>query len=510
MEPSVDSARAAARRLTPAAALIVPLLAGPTVLAFFTGGYYNEAREWTGVVAWGLVVAALILTRGRLPRTRSALVALGGLALLAGWTLLSTTWAFVASDAYHAGQLTVMYLGALLAAALLLRTPGTLRAVEPALAAGIVIVITYGEAARLLPGLLTFHRSLTAGGRLEQPLTYWNAMGELAAIGMVLAVRVAGDRARPVWMRSVAAAAAAPLGLGLYLTFSRGALFAVAAGVVALVLLVKRQEQLTSLAISFGGAIICSGVAAPLGGVTSLTGSRSARETQGMVMLVVLVVVALAAALVQARWARREKPRALRLPSWAPAAATGLICAGLALAIVVGSKETSKAPLAAGASRLTTFQSDRYAYWDVALRAFSAEPLHGIGAENWWVDWLRYRHSSSAALDAHSLELQTLAELGIVGGALLLMFLSGMAAAGRCAYRLAPELAAGPLAGAIVWLVHSPLDWDWQIPALTLVAVALGGALLSCASLPPADRRVDEVSVPEVGDRGVAAPAYDG
>ena len=49
--------------------------------------------------------------------------------------------------------------------------------VEPALAAGTVVVIGYGLSARLLPGLLHFARSVSAQGRLEQPLTYWNAMG---------------------------------------------------------------------------------------------------------------------------------------------------------------------------------------------------------------------------------------------------------------------------------------------------------------------------------------------
>ena len=79
----------------------------------------------------------------------------------------------------------------------MLRAPPAQRAVEPALAAGTLIVIGYGLSERLLPGLLHFARSVSAQGRLEQPLTYWNAMGELAAIGFVLAARLAGDRSRP-------------------------------------------------------------------------------------------------------------------------------------------------------------------------------------------------------------------------------------------------------------------------------------------------------------------------
>ena len=78
-----------------------------------------------------------------------------------------------------------------------LRTRAALRAVEPALAAGATLVIGYGLAGRLLPGIVELARSASAGGRLEQPITYWNAEGALAAIGLVLCARLAGDVRRP-------------------------------------------------------------------------------------------------------------------------------------------------------------------------------------------------------------------------------------------------------------------------------------------------------------------------
>src|SRR5436305_5668436 len=122
------------------------LLAGPTVLALFTGGYFPEAQAWAGLAVWVLVALALIRNPGPLPRGRPLWLAAGGLGLFAAWTLLSMTWAPIAGNAYHAGQLVMMYLGALLAAALLLG-PNAIRGwVEPALAAGAVIVIGYGLA----------------------------------------------------------------------------------------------------------------------------------------------------------------------------------------------------------------------------------------------------------------------------------------------------------------------------------------------------------------------------
>jgi hypothetical protein len=459
------------------------LLAGPTVLAFFAGGYFDEPRAWAGLGAWILVAVALLAEPRPLPRGRGAWLALGGLGLLAGWTLLSVVWAPIAGDAYHAGQTVVLYVGGLAAATLLLRTERAQRAVEPALAAGTLMVIGYGISERLLPGLLAFARSLSADGRLEQPLTYWNAMGEVAAIGFVLSARIAGDVTRRTGLRVAAAGSCAPLGLGLYLTFSRGALFACAAGVVTLIVVAKRREQLSAVVVAIGAGGLAALAAAPFKGVTSLTGALSARERQGAITLVLLVVIVLATGLVQWWLVRRERPAELRLPRLAPLIAVVAICAGLGLAIVVGSKESSTAsqPLPTGATRLVTLQSNRYAYWRVALHAFGEEPLRGVGAGGWAVYWLRLRKINEGAQDAHSLPLQTAAELGLIGLALLAAFLAGIALAARDACRIAAVQAAGPMAGFVVYVAHAPLDWDWEMPAVTLIALVLGGALLALA-----------------------------
>jgi hypothetical protein len=353
-------------------------------------------------------------------------------------------------------------------------------AVEPALAAGTLIVIGYGISERLLPGVLHFTRSVSARGRLEQPFTYWNATGELAALGLVLCARLAGNRDRDPRLRAAAAAASAPLGLGLYSSFSRGALFAAAAGIVALVVLAPRREQLEGLIVTIAAAVLASAAAAPFRGVSSLAGTLATREWQGAVVLVLLLAIMAVAWCAQ--WILQRRHLAggrLRLPRAAPWLATALICAGLAAAIVVGAKEGSATTLSAGASRYTTLQSNRYAYWRVAFRAFKQEPFHGVGAGGWAVWWLRYRPFSESASDAHSLPLQTLAELGVVGLALLLTFVAGMAVAAVRAMRARPALAAGPVAALVVYLVHAPLDWDWQMPALSLVAFVLAGMVLA-------------------------------
>jgi hypothetical protein len=458
------------------------LVAGPTALAFFVGGYFDEARAWAGLGVWVLVAAALALRAGRMPRSRASWIALAGIGVLAAWTFASLAWAPIAGDAYRAGEIVVLYAGALLAAVLLLGASSAQRWVEPVLAAGTLVVIGYGLSERLVPGLLHFASSVSAQGRLEQPLTYWNAMGELAAIGFVLCARLAGAPERPPWMRALGAAACGPLGMGLYLSFSRGALFACVAGLIVLVTTAPRRDQIQALGIAVVAGGLCTVAAAPFGGVTSLTGGLATRERQGAIALVVLIVVMAAAGIGQLRLARRGPGGALRLPRRAPWIALALICGGLALAIAVGAKETTSITnLGTGAGRLVSLQSDRYDYWDVALQAFAAEPLRGVGAGGWAVWWLSHRTINDYAQDAHSLPLQTMAELGLVGLAALLMLFGGVAVASRTALRRNPALATGPIAALAVYAAHSPLDWDWQMPAVTLVAIVLAGLVLALA-----------------------------
>jgi uncharacterized integral membrane protein len=458
------------------------LLSGPTVLAFFAGGYFDGPREVAGLVAWLLVAVAVLAEPGALRFGRGGLVAVVGLALFAAWTLLSMLWAPVADSAYHAGQIVVLYLGTLVAAAALLRDRGWQRVVDPALAAGVLVVIGYGISERLAPGLLHFQRSVSAQGRLEQPLTYWNAMGELAALGFVLCARLSGDATRSRPLRIAAVAAAAPIGMGLYLSFSRGALFAMAAGLVALIMLAPEVQQLRGMIVTFVAGALAAAVSAPSHSVTSLAGALGTREREGAITLVLLVVIMVACAVIQWRLVAGERPRRLNVPRRAPAIAVAVICAGLALAIVVGAKERSSRPLSAGATRYVTLQSNRYAYWRVAMRAFGDEPIRGVGAGGWAVYWLRYRPFGEFAQDAHSLPLQTLAELGIIGAVFLLTYLGGVGFAARDALKAAPALAAGPAAGFVVWLAHQSLDWDWEMPAVTLIAMILGGQMIALYS----------------------------
>ncbi len=170
------------------------LIVLPTVLAFFSGGFFDEPRIIAALVAWALVVLAALFSPRPLPVSTAGRLALLGLALLCGWTALSLTWAPIGGRAQDDLQRLLLYLGVFTAAlALAARDPRVRRALEPALALGAFVVDRLRAVRAPAAGADRPRAERHSAGRLEQPLTYWNAYGILAALGFVLAVRVAGD-----------------------------------------------------------------------------------------------------------------------------------------------------------------------------------------------------------------------------------------------------------------------------------------------------------------------------
>src|SRR4051812_40070477 len=166
------------------------LLAGPVVLAFFAGGFFDGPRDVALLVAAVVLLVLAVAGETPLPRHPAGRVALAAAVAFAAWTALSMTWAPVRDLAGDDAARVLLYAVVLAAAAAAFRDRAAARAVEPLAAAGVVVVVGYGLAGRLLPGLVTQHPQRTALGRLDQPLTYWNAMGALAALGLVLCARV--------------------------------------------------------------------------------------------------------------------------------------------------------------------------------------------------------------------------------------------------------------------------------------------------------------------------------
>jgi hypothetical protein len=467
-------------------AVVVPaatvLLAGPTAVAFFSGGYFDGARAAAMAAAWALVLVVALAGPLPLPASRPGWIAVAGLGGLAAWSAISLAWAPLAGVATDNVQRLVLYLGALLASLALLRDRRVARAAEPALAAGATVVIGYGLLGRLVPGIVDLERSFGAGGRLEQPLTYWNAEGLLAALGFLLCARLAGDPSRPRALRAGAAAACVPLGMGVYLSYSRGAVVVALIGLLFLLAAAPNRPQLRAALGALLAAGVASGCAAAFRGVAALEGTGSEQRRDGAIVLVLLLAVMLFAA--PAAW-RAAAPgegaeplrHARRLPAVAGVAA--LLCAaGLVAGSLVESAERADT-VGAKPARFVSVSSLRYEYWGVGAEAFLDRPLQGEGSGAFRVLWLQERDVDAGALEVHSLALEMATELGLPGLLLLGLFLGGVALAGRRALEAGAALAPGAVAACGAWLVHALIDWDWQMPAVTLPALVLAGGLLA-------------------------------
>lgn len=131
-------------------------------------------------------------------------------------------------------------------------------------------------------------------------------------------------------------------------------------------------------------------------------------------------------------------------------------------------------------ARLFTFSNHgRTVLWRAAWNEYRAHPLFGGGAGSFQRTWYQQRTTAYTVQDAHNLYAQTLGELGIVGAVLLALFLAAPLVAAWRARR--HPLAVGALGAYVAFLLHSIVDWDWQLPAVTLVALLAGAALVVAA-----------------------------
>jgi hypothetical protein len=465
------------------------LLVGPTVLAFFSGGYFDGPRLIATLAAWAIVLLVAVAGPRPLPASGPGRAALAGPALIALWTGASLFWAPLSDPATDSLVRLLLYLGVLVAGASLFRDDTAARAVEPALVLGALVAIGYGLAGRMLPGVVELTESDKALGRLEQPITYWNAEGALAAIGLVLCARLAGTESRPPAVRVLAAAGAVPLGLGVYLSYSRGALAAVLVGLIVLLAAAPSWAQLRSAGSALAATIVVAAASEAFPAVSSLEGALGRREVEGAAMLAIVLLLSLAAALVQAHLGRAEQQGAaatgrLGVAARLPAIAAAVVALGLAGLVLGGLAErgtTDEQSQRRGLARLGSVESRRYDYWRVGLEAYADQPLRGLGAGGFRVEWLRERPVREGALEVHSFPLEMLIELGIPGLLGFLLFAGGVAVVGRRALLRRPMLAPGACAVCAVWLLHATIDWDWQIPAVTLSAIVAAAALVAAS-----------------------------
>jgi hypothetical protein len=460
-----------------------------TVLAFADGGYSQRLTAAATIAVWLAVgIGALARAWPRRPTPRAALAAggcLGGLGLV---TALSMIWADDAGRAFFALVRIAGYLG-LFALVVVCAPRSGRRAWLAGLAAGLTLVCAASLGTRFDPSLFGGgDRELsavlpTARGRLSYPIGYWNGLAACLAVQFVLLVWF-GARARTRAWRAVSIGLIPLPVLALYLTSSRGGFIAALAGWLVVLALERAKAALlasTALGIAGGGLLVL--FARPRGdflnGLATSTASDQGLAV-GLATLLCVLAVALARYLLEPRLAHLRLPRV----SWR-IAAPAVIAAAIIVALAVnpGARLHQFATPTGGGRGAETGSghllsaggSNRAQYWEAALDAFATAPIGGVGAGNYELYWNAHPEVALPVLNAHSVYLETLAELGLVGLAALLGFL-GIAAAAGWRRRVAPggEMAAA-LAVLAAGAVAAGLDWTWQIPAaFAPVVVAVG------------------------------------
>jgi hypothetical protein len=457
-----------------------------------SGGYFPTSWGWLALgFGWSATVA---LARRRTTQIeRREVVYLAAFAALTVWTWASTAWSPVAPETLLEGLRTLM-LPLAVAVVILVTSRGNAYRIPSALLAATSAVSLYALATRLLPDRLgEFDPS--AGYRLSAPIGYWNGLGVFAAVGVLLAVGLAA-RADRLSARSLAAASLLVLVPTLYFTFSRGAWVALAVGLAVAVAVDPRRLQLL--------ATIAFVAPAPALGIYLASRSHALTHTHPQLAeaareghrlaggLFVLALISAAAVLLLATLEpsvtfghRLGTELTLLLAVGAVAAGlVGIAASGgpARLAHEAGRAFTAAPAPEHGSLNRRLFDlsgNGRVGLWRAALADFEAHPLLGSGAGTYEQYWLLHRPIALKVRDAHNLYLETVAELGLVGLALLLVGLAmPLLALGRARHHpLVPALGGAYCA----YLAHAGFDWDWEVPAVTLSALLCGAAILVTA-----------------------------
>ena len=474
-------------------------------LGFSSGGYYPDAVGYAAVALALLVaVRAALAERPFAGLGTPALATAGALAALVVWTGASGAWSDAEGRALVEMERTLLYALAFVAAAMASRTPEGIRRLIWGVALGAAAVCLGALLTRLLPDLLPTTLALRSE-RLSYPIGYWNGLGLLTAIAIVLTGHLAASDREPALVRVLAAAALPALSVTLYLTLSRGAILACVLGLV-LYLVLSRPAGFPAAAVAAGPAsVVAVLVAYAAEALTSEDPTGSLAVSQGQDVLLALgVLCALAAALravllgLDARLAGPGPSAEVQLV----AAAGGVLALALAWVAFDGSDVLRRqyervvrdpgaelSPDARQRLRATT-GGGRRDHWRSAARAFEDAPLAGQGAGTFETWWARDRPVDIRVTDAHSLYVEMLGELGLVG-LTLLAFALGMILLGVARLARGPTRApyAALLAATVTWAVHAGIDWDWELGAVTVWVFAAGGAALARApSGVPGDR----------------------
>ncbi|HWC28143.1 MAG TPA: O-antigen ligase family protein [Solirubrobacteraceae bacterium] len=513
----VDVRRAPIRTPRSGAALLVALLAVCAYAVFAHGavGLPEEPRLQIAIALVGVGAAVgLLLTRTlSLRAPAEAWVGIGLLAGFAVWCGVTLLWSVAPDRTWaHVNRAVAYILVLVLAIALASSLP---RAITRFAYGWLLVALAcavYALAGKIIPGVellgVDFNHTAIAS-RLRAPLEYWNALGLVMVLAIPIALRLTTDVSRRDATRLAGLAALFVLLVTLCMTYSRGGILACL--VALIVLTVLGGPRLRGLAVVAVTVVVSIPVLALAFNRPALKGINvplDERVPDGIVLG--LVMAGCLIALLIAGWGllRLEERVAWSAERtqlvWRGLGAAAAILAVLTIGGILAAEggpggwadrswekftETSRDDVSDPARIVSSNSGNRWVWWEEAAGAWSEKPLHGWGAGSFPVTHRMYREVELGVQQPHNMPLQFLAETGIVGallaiGAIGFLLFSALDRIRSMAGGRERDIAVALFAGAVAWFVHWLVDWDWDIPGVTVPALIFLGVLVAAPWAP--------------------------
>jgi hypothetical protein len=483
--------------------LAAVLVCGPAAvtayLAFRSGGFFAGAPAIVAVVLGVALTLRLVLAEepfeGFGPALVCAAVALGCFAI---WTLVSSLWSHAPAQAMIEFDRVLMYWLALVLFGSIGWTRERFVWALRILAATMTFVAIMALITRVTPGIHSIPVSLE-NYRLSYPLTYWNALGLFVAVATLLCAGLATRSEENPIAQSLAAAAIPILVATLYFTFSRGSIGVLALGAVAFVLLAARRDLIPAAIAVVPATVVAALLCIGTDVLSTGRYGSPAGVAEGKTLAWQLLGLAVAAGVL--RFALRPLDRRLAAIEISAAAKkrNWLVFAGTAAVVIVvvavavdapqkishgfHSFTATQAPEDPEAlqDRLTDLNSNgRLAQWELAVEKFDEHPLDGTGAGTFARIWAQEGSGEFKVINAHSLYLEMLAELGLPGilflAVAIIAIFVGLAGRIRGPDRV---LYAALFAAGLAWAAHAAVDWDWEMPATGFFLFSLGAMAIA-------------------------------
>ncbi len=500
-------------------ALLAALVAVCLYAVFADGavGLPEEPRLQIGValVCVGAAVGLLVARTLTLRAPAEAWIGIGLLVGFAVWCAVTLLWSVAPERTWAHVNRTIAYA---LVLVLAMTLASSLPRAISRLAYGWLLVALacalYALGGKIMPGVEVLgidfdHTAITS--RLRAPLEYWNALGLVMVLAIPIALRLTTDRARREVTRLAGLVALFVLLVTLLMTYSRGGILALVTVLAVLTVLGgPRLPGLAVVGVTIVAAIPALGLAFSRPALKGIGVPLDERVPDGIVLG--LVVAGSVLGLLIAGWGLlRLEQRTAWSPQRTRLVWRGLACVAAVLGLLVlggiatadggprgwGDRawetftETSKDEVSDPARIISSNSGNRWVWWKEAAGAWYDKPVQGWGAGSFAVTHKMYRQVELSVVQPHNMPLQFLAETGIVGtllvsgalGFLLFAALDRIRAMGRGHER---DMAVALFAGALGWLVHGLVDWDWDIPGVTVPALLFVGVLVGTPWAPRA------------------------